>query len=85
MSSIVITHVTLEVSVQQHLELEGLLALVADVQHGLQSILAKGHAVHEAELVRPGLPVLLGKVGGAKTKVKLDRVIAALFGKRTRL
>lgn len=58
-SSTIITHITLKVSVQQHLELERLLALVADVQHGLQSILAESHAVHEAELVRPGLPVLL--------------------------
>ena len=70
---------------QQHLELKRLLALVADVQHGLQSILAESHAVHEAEIVRPRLPVLLRKVGGAKTKVKLDRVIAALLGNRARL
>jgi hypothetical protein len=70
--------------VQQHLELESLLALVADVQHGLQTILAKGNTVHEAELVRPGLLVLLRKVGRAETKVELDRVVAAL-GQSARL
>jgi hypothetical protein len=58
--------------VQQHLELEGLLALVADVQHGLQTILAQGDAVDETELVRPGFPVFLGQVGRAETKVELD-------------
>ena len=69
---------------QQHLELESLLALVADVQHGLQTILAKGDAVHEAELVGPGLLVLLRKVGRAETKIELDRVVAAL-GQSARL
>ena len=69
---------------QQHLELERLLALVANVQHCLQTILAKSNAVHEAELVRPGLPVLLRKVGRAETKVELDRVVAAL-GQSARL
>jgi hypothetical protein len=70
--------------VEQHLELERLLALVADVQHGLQTILAKGDAVHKTELVRPGLPVLLREVGRAETKVELDRVVAAL-GQSARL
>ena len=64
-SSTIITHVALEVSVQQHLELEGLLALVADVQHGLQSILAKRHGVDKAEIIRPGLLVLFREVGRA--------------------
>jgi hypothetical protein len=58
-----ITHIALEVGVQQHLELERLLALVADVQHGLQGILAERDAVHKAKVVRPSLPVLFGKVG----------------------
>jgi hypothetical protein len=70
--------------VQQHLELESLLALVADVQHGLQSIFAQSHAVDEAELVRPGLPVLFRKVRRAETEVELDRVVAAL-GESARL
>ena len=63
---------------QQHLELERLLALVADVQHGLQSILAKRHGVDKAEIVRPGLLVLFREVGRAKAEVELDRVVAAL-------
>jgi len=70
--------------VQEHLELERLLALVADVQHGLQRVLAESHGVHETELVRPGLLVLLRKVGRAETKVELDRVVAAL-GQSARL
>lgn len=63
---------------QQHLELERLLALVADVQHSLQTILAQSHSVDEAELVGPGLLVLSGEVGRAKTEVELDRIVAAL-------
>lgn len=63
---------------QQHLELERLLALVADVQHGLQTILAQSHSVDEAELVGPGFLVLSGEVGRAKTEVELYRVVAAL-------
>ena len=69
---------------EQHLELERLLALVADVQHGLQTILAKGDAVHKTELVRPGLPVLFGEVRRTETKVELNRVVAAL-GQSARL
>ena len=63
---------------QQHLELERLLALVANVQHSLEAILAQCNSVDKTELVRPCLLVLFRKVGGAKTKVKLDRVVAAL-------
>lgn len=51
-------YVNFEVGVQQHLELESLLALVAHIQHGLQAILAQRHSVYEAELVRPSLLVL---------------------------
>lgn len=71
-------YVDLEVSVKQHLELERLLALVADVQHGLQAILAEGHCVDETKLIGPGLLVLSGKVGSAEAEVKLDRIVAAL-------
>lgn len=84
LSSVLITHITLEVSVQQHLELEGLLALVAHVEHRLQRVLTESDGVHKTKLVRPGLPVLLREVGRAKTKVELDRVVAAL-GQRARL
>lgn len=69
---------------QQHLELEWLLALVADVQHGLEAILAQGHGVNETEVVGPGLPVLLREVGRAETEVELDGIVAAL-GKRAGL
>jgi hypothetical protein len=73
--------------VKKHLELERLLALVAHVEHGLQTILAECNSVHKTELIRPGLLVLLREVGRAKAKVNLDRVIAALgqgarFGRR---
>ena len=69
---------------KQHLELERLLALVADVQHGLQTVLAQSHSVDEAELVGPGLLVLGREVGRAQTEVELDRVVAAL-GQSARL
>ena len=63
---------------KQHLELERLLALVADVQHGLQTVLAKSDGVDETEVVRPGLPVLFGEIGRAEAEVELDGVVAAL-------
>jgi hypothetical protein len=73
--------------VKKHLELERLLALVADVEHGLQTILTERHGVHKTKLIWPCLLVLVGEVGRAETKVDLDRVIAALgqgarFGRR---
>jgi len=70
--------------VKKHLELERFLALVADVEHCLQTVLAESDGVDKAELVRPGLLVLRRQVGRAEAKVKLDRVIAAL-GKGARL
>jgi hypothetical protein len=72
------TYIDLEIGVQQHLELERFLALVANVQHGLQTVLAQSDGVHETELIRPGLLVLLREVGRAEAKVNLDRVVAAL-------
>lgn len=72
------THINLEVSVQQHLELKRLLALVAHVEHGLQTILAERDSVHKTEVIRPGLLVLGREIGRAEAKVDFDRVIAAL-------
>ena len=71
-------YVNLEVGVKKHLELERLLALVAHVEHGLQTVLAERHGVHKTELIGPGLLVLSREVGRAETKVELDRVVAAL-------
>jgi hypothetical protein len=72
------THIYLEVGVQQHLELERILAFIAHVEHGLQTVLAECDGVYKAELIRPGLLVLGGEVGRAEAKVELDRIIAAL-------
>ena len=63
---------------QQHLELERLLALVAHVEHGLQTVLAERDGVHKTELIGPGLLVLSREVGRAETKVELDRVVTSL-------
>jgi len=72
------TYINLEVGVKKHLELERFLALVANVEHGLQAILAESDGVNKAELVWPGLLVLRREVGRAEAKVELDRVVAAL-------
>ena len=72
------SHIDLEVGVQQHLEVERLLALVANVQHGLQTVFAQRDGVDKAELVWPCLLVLFRKVCSAETKVELHRIVAAL-------
>jgi hypothetical protein len=64
--------------VKKHLELERFLALVAHVEHGLQTVFAKRDGVHKTELIRPSLLVFLREIGMAETKVDLDRVVAAL-------
>ena len=71
-------YVNLEVGVKKHLELERLLALVAHVEHSLQTVLAERHGVHKTELIGPGLLVLSREVGRAETKVELDRVVTSL-------
>ena len=63
---------------KKHLELERLLALVAHVEHGLQTVLAERDRVYKTELIRPCLLMLSREVGRAETKVELDRVVTAL-------
>lgn len=52
-------HLDLPVAVKQELELEALLALIADGHDGLQGALAQGHAVDEAKVQRPRLARIL--------------------------
>lgn len=61
-----------EVGVEESLEVERLVALVADVQHGLQTVLGESDAVLQAEVVRPGLSHLIAEVVGCQAKVEAD-------------
>lgn len=63
---------------RQHLEVEGLVTLVAHAEHRLQVVLGQGHAVLQAELIRPSLLHVIAEIGSRKAKVETDRVIAAL-------
>jgi hypothetical protein len=65
--------------VEEGLEVERLVALVADVQHSLQTILGQSNAVLQAEIVRPSLLHLVAKVVGGQAKVKADGIVAALL------
>jgi hypothetical protein len=67
-----------KVSVEEGLEVEGLVALVADAQHGLQTVLGQSDAVLQAEVVGPGLLHLVAEVVGGQAKVKADGIVAAL-------
>jgi hypothetical protein len=58
--------------VQEELELESLVALVADVNDGLQAVLGQRHAVYETEVVRPRLARFLRDTGGAQAEIELD-------------
>ena len=73
------TYLNREVRVQQHLELEALLPLVAHIQHRLQAILAQRHAVHQSELVWPCLLCFLAKLSCRKSEVELYTVVASLL------
>lgn len=53
------THLDLEVGVQQELEVEALLSLVANCDDGLQAVLAQCDAVNETKVQRPRLAVLV--------------------------
>lgn len=44
-----------EISMQQHLELEALLALVLHMQHRLQPILSQRHTVDQTKVIAPRL------------------------------
>jgi hypothetical protein len=50
-----------EVGVQEELEVEALLALVAHGDDRLQALLAQGDAVDESEVDRPGLARVLAQ------------------------
>lgn len=67
-----------KVGVEEGLEVERLVALVADVQHGLQTVLGQRDAVLQAEVVGPGLSHVIAEVVGSQAKVEADRVVAAL-------
>jgi hypothetical protein len=67
-----------KVSVEEGLEVEGLVALVADAQHGLQTVLGQSDAVLQAEVVGPGLLHVVAEVVGGQAKVKTDGIVAAL-------
>jgi hypothetical protein len=67
-----------KVSVEESLEVEGLVALVTDAQHGLQTVLGQSDAVLQAEVVRPGLLHVIAEVVGGQAKVKADGIVAAL-------
>lgn len=47
-------YLDLEIRMKKHLKLEGRLALVTDIQHGLQAILTERHAVDKTKVVGPG-------------------------------
>lgn len=62
----------------QHLEIKGLVALVAHVEHGLQAVLAQRDAVLQAEVEGPRLAHVVGEVVGREAKVEAHGVVAAL-------
>lgn len=64
-----------QVRVHQDLELERLLALVAHAHGRLQAAGAERDAVHEAEVVGPGLARLRGEVRRVEAKVELEGVV----------
>ena len=62
----------------QHLEVKGLLALVAHAEHSLQAVLGQSNAVLQAEVVRPGLLHVLAQIGRRQAKVEAYRIVVAL-------
>jgi hypothetical protein len=68
-----------KVGVEESLEVERLVALVADAKHGLQTILGQSDAVLQAEVVRPGLLHFIAEVVGCQAKVEADGIVAALL------
>lgn len=63
---------------EQHLELEGGVALVLDLEHSLQAVFGESYAVDETEFVGPGFACFFAEVGGGESEVELDAVVAAL-------
>lgn len=68
-----------KIGVEEGLEVERLVALIANAQHGLQTILGQRDAVLQAEVVGPGLLHLVTEVVGGQAKVETDGVVAALL------
>lgn len=68
----------LEVGMQQHLELEALLALVLHVEHGLQAVLRERHAVDQPKVVAPCLLRICAELCGRQTEIKLHTVVTSL-------
>lgn len=68
------SHLYLEVCMQQELELEALLTLVAHVDDSLQAILGQCDAVDQRKLQRPCLPRIIAELGAAQSEVELHRV-----------
>ena len=70
-----------EVGVQQELELEALLSLVADGDDCLQCVLAQCDAVHQTEVQWPCLAVLLTDAIAVEAEVELDGAsVERIFG-----
>lgn len=67
-------YIDLQICVQEELELEALVSLVAHIHHCLQAVFRQRHAVLQAEVKRPCLARLLRKTRAVETKVKLDRI-----------
>lgn len=61
-----------KVGVEESLEIERLVAFVADVQHSLQTILGQSNAVLQAEVVGPCLLHVIAEVVRCQAKVKAD-------------
>lgn len=72
------THLNAQISVQQNLEFEVLLALVLHLQGGFETLLGQGDTVHQTKLVRPRLLELFAQHRVRQTEVQLDRIIAFL-------
>jgi hypothetical protein len=67
-------HLDLPVAVQQELELEALLALIADRHDRLQAAFAQGDAVDETKVQRPCAAGFLTQSRLVQAEVELDRV-----------
>jgi hypothetical protein len=59
--------------VEEELELEALVALVADIDNRLQFVLRERHAVLQSEVQRPCFPCLLRQLRVGESKVQLHR------------
>lgn len=67
-----------KVGVGEHLEIKRLVALVPHAEHSLQTVLAQGNAVLEAEVVGPGLPHVVAEICRSQAKVEADCIVSTL-------